>query len=1399
MTAVLVAHDGTTWLPRVIEALLSQSRPVQRVVAVDTGSRDRSGSVLADQLGPSVVFGMDRDTGYAAAVTRALAHPAASVSVPGAPGGPAGARTEWIWLLHDDCEPAPDALEQLLRGAAETPSAAVLGPKIRDWTDHGVILEAGVTIDTVGRRITGIEPREVDQGQDDGDRDVLAVGSPGMLVRRDAWDAVGGFDPGMSLFMEDVDFCWRAHASGYRVRVITEAVVYHAQAAVRRRRPVSVGRRTRLLERRSALVTLLGNLPAGPMLRALTGNVVVSALRTLFFLVAKRPSAALDETAAIGSVLGHPLRLMRARRLRAPGRRAAYGRLRADLPPGRSVRRVFEFLAVAMSQSAQADTVGSHHASDDPDADDFLLTDTGLAQRIVTSPAVLLFTALTVVALVAERSLLGGGGPLGGGALVPSWGGASDLWHTYLQGFHPVGVGSASSAPGYIAVVAVLATVLGGKPWLAVDVILLGCVPLAGMTAYLAARRVSRLPAVRVWAAASYALLPIAMGVVAGGRLGAAAVFILLPVLALLTGRIFTGPPRRARRAAWASGLVLAVGAAFVPLLWLMAVLGAVLAAVALRRVRLLINLAIVVVVPLVLLLPWTVQLAASPGTLLLGTGLHPAWLNTPGPAARGLLLLSPGGPGGPAFWAAAGLVAVAVAALFARQRRALIMTGWAVALGGFAVAIAVSRMRVSPPGGGPAVTSWPGVPLLVAALGLLLAGCAAADALPGLVRSGRTGLRRVVGLGSGAVLAASLVACSAPLLAGAFWLMNGASGPVKPVTGQVVPELVAVSSGSGLQPRTLVLRSVGGRITYAVLRGPSPSLGDEDLTPSPAAQRALNTAVATLVAPGGGDAADQGQLLAQLDIGFVLMRAPVNAGLAQQLAGVAGLRPVSTTPAFELWRLDSPAARVTVAEPGGKLVTIRSGPVGVPAAAAPSAGGTLMLAEPAGGWTATLNGRPLTPVPSPAGRWAQAFRLPSGGGTLVISRDELGHTLTIALVALAFGVVAGLGLPGVRTEANDQPAQAAAAVPGGRPGGRASRRDGTSHRDRAGQRDREMAGIGAPAAGQLDAARAAEYAENGAAAPAAAGASAAAAGAVPAGAVPADGVPAGAVAGGPEINGGAAGRPGGRTSHGPGSGRGRAGSGLRGGLGRRLGGGQRGRKAPAGRRGPAQDQPAGSGQPAVGYPGPAPYGPPGVPGQAAVHADPASGGQADYGDPAGYGDAAGYDPRSRYAEPAPYRESASYPGPMPHGPMPHGAPPQASGRDSPAPAQPSAWPDQRAPGGWPAEAEPAGWPAADRTGGWPEPDGPQSWPERDGPQSWQQPAGAQGSPGTGPDAAWPPPDAGQGWPSGELAPLPQGGPGAAAQRPSARPRTGGGPRSAAGQMPPPRWPAPDYDEDDGQ
>jgi hypothetical protein len=546
-----------------------------------------------------------------------------------------------------------------------------------------------------------------------------------------------------------------------------------------------------------------------------------------------------------------------------------------------------------------------------------------------------------------------------------------------------------------------------------------------------------------VWAAATYALIPVATGAIAAGRLGTATAFALVPVICLLAGRMLTKAPRLARRAAWATGLAIAVGAAFVPLLWLIALLALIPAAVVLRsRPAMLRNLGIVALVPPVLLVPWTFQFIAHPSTLLLEAGNQQAGLASPDLPARSLMLLSPGGPGLPSVYVTAGLALAALVALLASRRRPLVMSGWLVALLGLLVAALTSRLSVQPAGGGAPVTVWPGVALAVTAAGLLLAAAAGGDSLGALLAGGRSGLRRIASPRGLAVGLLAVVACSAPVLAAASWLRDGVSGPVGPASGQVVPALVSVSAANGQHPRTLVLRSVGGQVSYQLLRGSGPALGDADLIPVPGAERALRTAVASLVAPAGGLTVNQGELLAHFDIAFVLMRAPVSPGLARTLDGIAGLRPVSTTAKFALWRLTTMPSRVSVTEPDGTVVPVPSGQVSVSGTEAPTAGGTLTVAEPTGGWHATLNGHPLTVVPSPAGSWAQAFRLPSGGGTLDISHGELGHDLAITFELLAALVVAALALPGVRP-ATEARVAAEAAAAAGLPDGSAPAGDG--------------------------------------------------------------------------------------------------------------------------------------------------------------------------------------------------------------------------------------------------------------------------------------------------------------------------------------------------------------------
>ncbi|WP_067453723.1 glycosyltransferase family 2 protein [Actinomadura macra] len=1029
VTAVLVAHDGARWLPETLKALLTQARPVQRLVTVDTGSRDRGPAVLAEVVGTGKVLTLPRTTGYGEAIAEALRQDAASAPVPDDdPGNP---RTEWVWLLHDDSVPAHDALAQLLRTAGTDPNLAVLGPKVRDFDDRHILREVGVAMDAAGRRETGIDGHEFDQGQHDGVRDVLAVGSAGMLVRRDVWTRLGGFDVEYGMFRDDVDFCWRAHAAGHRVAVATDAVLYHAEASRRGVREIGMtAEPPSRVDRRNALYTLLANRPFAAMLRALVRNVWASLLHALCLLVTKRPDAARQELGALGDVLRAPGRLRRARAARADGRTRVYRSVRRFQPRWvvlrRGVEAVSEFLA-------------AHERHRDDQDDDVPADEPGPLRRLLARPGVLLVLALTAVALAAERMLVTAGGRLGGGALVPAWGGASDLWAQYVSGWHPVGLGTDAGSPPYVGVLAALSTLLFGKPWLVVSILLLGSVPLAGLTAYRASRVLVREPsrsgrrarasgrripvsAVRVWAAAVYALLPAATGAIAGGRLGTAVVLVLLPLIAVQVARMYglpahgaQGPaadPRtrrkRAGRAAWAVALLLAVAMAFVPLVWPLALAGGGLVWVLLDRPgragrR---NLVIALGVPPLLLLPWTAGLLLHPSRFLLEAGLHRASLPPDAATdaatdAAGLLALNPGGPGTSAHWALAGLLAAAVCALPLRGRRNAVLAGWLLALFGLLIAILTSAATVTK--GADAAPAWPGTALIFASAGVLLAATAAVQRGTEVL----AGKHLIYKAGGAVVVVAAL---TAPVLAAALWIMGGAGGPLGKTDPDAVPAFVVAPGGA----RTLVLRRDGsGRVAYTVLRDARPMLGEAETPVGGAAKRRLDDLVAGLAA---GREGDDGPALTRMGIEYVLVPRPASDPVTRVLDASPELTRLSRTGTFAVWRFQSPTARMLLLD-GPAATPLPAGRTGARFHIAPAARPrTLLLAEPAdGGWRASLDGKDVKS--RTVDGWAQGYDIPAAGGDFELTRSmTLRHTW-IAVQGVAVLLVAVLALPGAQPD----------------------------------------------------------------------------------------------------------------------------------------------------------------------------------------------------------------------------------------------------------------------------------------------------------------------------------------------------------------------------------------------
>ena len=804
VSALLVSHDGARWLPTVLAGLAASTRPPDRVVAVDTGSQDASVDLVREGLGQSPLS-LPPTTPWAEAVRAGLA------ALPDAdPDDP----DEWVWLLHDDATPAPTCLVDLVDAATEHvgEAVAVLGPKLCEWPAERRLLEVGVTISGSGRRETGLEPGEYDQGQHDRIHPVLAVNTAGMLVRREVLEEVG-FEDRLPVMGNDLDFGWRAAQQGHGTVVVPHAVMYHVEAAHRGRRDATLVGRPRAAERAAAITTLLVNGPAALVPLRLVRLLLGGLLRALGFLLVRSVREARGEIDGLAAVYLHPSRIVEMRRERRGTLVVPRREVRPLLAPWwLPYRHGLDFVSDLTSALLEV----GREAVARPDEDG-----RSLGRRVLVAPATWAALLLTVLALVANRGLVGGG-PLHGGALLRAPDGVGHWWGLWAHGWHALATGTDAPAPPYVLPMALAGTLLLGSTGVLVSLLFVLVAPLAMLSAHRFTRRVMPGRWAAVWAAVAYALVPVVGGAVQQGRLGTVVAALVLPFVATSALGLAAEDADRRERAVWRTALGAGVLVAFVPVAFLLVVLLLPAAEYLTGRRPDWRRLVALVWAPLLISLPYLVGTLGQPGAWLVEAGRASALQLDP--STLDLLLGRSGGPGSAPAWMAVGLPLAALVALVRADTRRQVARAWVVTAAAAVLLLAVSWAQVQLPGTAGPLRPWPGFLVLVLQAGFVVAAGVAAA---GSVRTAsETGFawRRIVG---GVALVGAV---AAPVLAGAWWVTTGTTGPLTTAPPVRLPVYMTQASAATDDSAVLVLRGgAGGRdVRYRVLRTGTLRLGDD-------------------------------------------------------------------------------------------------------------------------------------------------------------------------------------------------------------------------------------------------------------------------------------------------------------------------------------------------------------------------------------------------------------------------------------------------------------------------------------------------------------------------------------------------------------------------------------------
>jgi GT2 family glycosyltransferase len=209
MAVVVVTHQSAEYLPALVAALSGQLRDEDELVVVDNASSDGTAE-RARSLGERVtVLESGGNLGFAG----------------GCHVGADATSAPLLLFLNPDARPHADCVERLRDAASAHPDwgawqAAVLLEDGRINTSGGVIHYLGIGWAGDCERPLADLPEH--------DREIAFPSGAAMVVRREAWNALGGLDRAYFMYGEDLDLGLRLWLGGARVGLVPAARVTHS-------------------------------------------------------------------------------------------------------------------------------------------------------------------------------------------------------------------------------------------------------------------------------------------------------------------------------------------------------------------------------------------------------------------------------------------------------------------------------------------------------------------------------------------------------------------------------------------------------------------------------------------------------------------------------------------------------------------------------------------------------------------------------------------------------------------------------------------------------------------------------------------------------------------------------------------------------------------------------------------------------------------------------------------------------------------------------------------------------------------------------------------------------------------------------------------------------------------
>ena len=220
LSVIIVTRNTRALTCAAIESVLNSRDDLRKeIILVDNGSSDDTATVLQKQFSGVRYLRSENNLGFACANNR----------------GAREAQGRYLLLLNSDAAVKPDSLASAVAWMEAHPDCGVVGAQLLN-PDGSLqnsiancptllteLLNKSLLRRLAPQRYPGKEHRAAEPIE------VESVVGAFLLVRRTAWEVVGGLDERYFFFLEETDFCREARQRGWRVMHLPQVGVWHGQ------------------------------------------------------------------------------------------------------------------------------------------------------------------------------------------------------------------------------------------------------------------------------------------------------------------------------------------------------------------------------------------------------------------------------------------------------------------------------------------------------------------------------------------------------------------------------------------------------------------------------------------------------------------------------------------------------------------------------------------------------------------------------------------------------------------------------------------------------------------------------------------------------------------------------------------------------------------------------------------------------------------------------------------------------------------------------------------------------------------------------------------------------------------------------------------------------------------